>query len=309
MVTERAQIIKKASWVGIIGNAVLALLKVSTGLYTGSLSVIGDGVDSTADILMSLVSLFSAIIIAKPPDKNHPYGHFRAETMATLIISLMMFIVGLELFRGSITGLLHPEPKEIPSVIALYVMGVSIAGKVLLSQYLCRAGKKIDSSILIASGRNMRNDVLISSGVLIGLIFVIFLNLPFIDYVIAVVISAWIMFTAVRIFWDINREFMDSVEDQSVYDCIFKAVGDSRGAVNPHRTRVRKLSSLLMIDLDIEVDGNMTVTEAHSIAMEVERTIKKQLPNVYDIMVHVEPRGNIEEKEKFGMSGTDIDEK
>ena len=133
--------------------------------------------------------------------------------------------------------------------------------------------------------------------------------MPVIDNIIALIISGWIMFTAIRIFLGINTELMDGVKDQSVYNCIFEAVKTARGAINPHRTRVRKLSSLYIIDLDIEVDGSMSVTEAHDVAMEVEHTIKEQLPNVYDIMVHIEPRGNIEEKEKYGMSHSDMDEK
>ncbi len=307
MIDERARIIKTASWVGIIGNGILALLKVSTGLYTGSLSVIVDGIDSTSDIAMSIISLFTAIIISKPPDPEHPYGHFRAEAIATSIMSFVMFIVGFELLRSSVSGLIHPVTRGIPPTLTLYVIGISILGKILLSVYLRKVGNRIDSGILIANSKNMQNDVLISTGVLGGLVFIVFLRIPVIDNIIALMISCWIMFTAVRIFLEINTELMDGVKDQSVYNCIFEALKTTKGAINPHRTRVRKLSSLYMIDLDIEVDGSMSVTDAHDIAIEVERTIKKQLPNVYDIMVHVEPRGNIEEKEKYGISHSDMD--
>ncbi len=306
-VDERTQTIKRASWIAIIGNGVLAILKVSVGLIAGSLAVIGDGIDSTSDIVMSVISLFAAIIIAKPPDSKHPYGHFRAETIATTVLGFIMLFVGFELLKTSIVSLFQLEGKEMPSSVALYAIGISIAGKIGLTLYLRQVGKNINSRMLIANGKNMQNDIIISCGVLIGLIFVLLLQLPIIDSIIGISISLWIMYTAFRIFLETNTELMDGVEDKTVYDCIFKAVDSTKGAINPHRTRVRKISNLYVIDLDIEVAGSMSVTEAHAIAMAVEQEINKQIENVYDIMVHIEPKGNVETKEKFGVSEDSAD--
>lgn len=300
---RRTQTIKRASWIAIIGNAILAAAKVTAGLLAGSLAVIGDGIDSTSDIVMSVISLFAAIIIAKPPDKKHPYGHFRAETIATTVLAFIMLFVGFELAKTSITTLIAREPRDIPSAAALYAIGFSIIGKTGLAVFLRRAGKRINSSMLTANGKNMQNDIIISCGVLVGLVFILILKLPIIDLIFGIGISLWIMFTAFKILLETNTELMDGVEDKSVYDCIFKAVDSTKGAINPHRTRVRKIASLYVIDIDIEVDDTMSIKEAHDIAMEVEREIKSHLDNVYDIMVHTEPRGNVETKEKFGLSG------
>lgn len=304
---ERTRTIKRASWIGIIGNGVLAVVKVSIGIFAGSLAVIGDGIDSTSDIVMSVISLFTAIIIARPADTKHPYGHFRAETIATTVLAFIMLFVGFELIKTSISGLIAREARAIPSPVALYAIGISIIGKILLALYLQRTGKRINSPILIANGKNMQNDIIISCGVLIGLVFILLLRLPIIDSILGVGISLWIMYTAFRIFWEMNTELMDGVADKSIYEAIFKAVEKTAGAINPHRTRVRNMSNLYVIDIDIEVDGSLTVTEAHDIAMAVEKEIKEKIENVYDIMVHVEPKGNVETKEKFGVSEPHLD--
>ncbi|MFP4561708.1 MAG: cation diffusion facilitator family transporter [Spirochaetia bacterium] len=299
---ERSRGIRTASWIAIVGNAFLAFLKIAGGLFSGSLAVVGDGVDSFSDIISSVISLFAAVIIAKPADPKHPYGHHRAETIATSLLAFIMFFVGVELIQSSVGGIINPEDKEVPRALALWITGLSILGKTGLALYLRICGKRIESSMLAANGKNMQNDVLISSGVLIGLLFAVFFTAPIVDSILAVAIGLWVIVSAVRIFLDINTELMEGIEDRSVYEDILKAVEDTQGAVNPHRTRVRKLSSCYVIDLDIEVDGKKTVDEAHAIAVKVEETIKDRIENIYDIIVHVEPKGNYEESEKYGVS-------
>jgi cation diffusion facilitator family transporter len=299
---ERSRGIRTASWIAIVGNGLLAFLKIGGGLFSGSLAVVGDGVDSFSDIISSVISLFAAVIIAKPADPEHPYGHHRAETIATSLLAFIMFFVGFELIQNSIPGILNPEEKEIPKTFALWITGLSILGKTGLALYLKIYGKRIRSTMLTANGRNMQNDVLISAGVLIGLLVTVFFAAPIVDSVLAILIGLWVIVSSIRIFLEINTELMEGIEDQSVYEEILKAVEDTQGAVNPHRTRVRKLASCFVIDLDIEVDGKKTVDEAHAIALRVEETIKDRIENIYDIIIHVEPKGNYEEAEKFGVS-------
>ena len=110
-----------------------------------------------------------------------------------------------------------------------------------------------------------------------------------------------IIWTAVRIFLDANTELMDGVNDTSIYQAVFDAVDQVENVTNPHRTRIRKLSNLYLIDLHIEVDGALTVAEGHELAMEVEQVLRQKIENLYDVAVHVEPLGNLE-KEKFGLS-------
>jgi len=155
-------------------------------------------------------------------------------------------------------------------------------------------------------GIHMRNDMLISSTVLIGLLATILFEVPVIDKIIALVISVFIMYEAIMIFLKSNTELMDGIQDSDLYDQLFESIRKVKGAHNPHRTRARKIGSRYMVNLDIEVDPEMKVRDAHNIAKEVEDTIKTDIRNVYDVMVHVEPMGNLEKDEKFGITEKDV---
>jgi len=304
---ERARRIELISWVAIVGNLLLALLKIIAGIRAGSLAVLGDGIDSTTDIVASGITLFAARIIAKPPDREHPYGHFRAETIATKTMSFIIFFAGAQLALSTGRRIISGEYGGVPEIAALYAAAISIVGKAVLSVLLSRSGKKLDSSMVRANGKNMQSDILISTGVLAGVVFTQIFRMPLLDSITALLISLWIMRTAFTIFVESNMELMDGLGDQTVYPVIFKAVDEISGAVNPHRTRVRRLGNMYIIDLDIEVDGGKTVTEAHNIAIQVEHTIKQRVDNVYDIMVHVEPKGNVERNERFGVTDPEIE--
>jgi len=303
---QRAGRIALISWIAIAGNLVLALLKIIVGLRAGSLAVLGDGIDSTTDIVASGITVFAAGIIAKPPDREHPYGHFRAETIATKTLSFIIFFVGSQLVLSTVRRLISGQYGGVPEITALYAAGISIIGKIALTVLLLRSGKKLDSSMLRANGTNMQNDILISAGVLVGVLLTQVFRLPLLDSIVALLVGLWIMRTAFMIFKESNLELMDGMGDQTIYPVIFKAVEEVAGAGNPHRTRVRRLGNMYIIDLDIEVDGKKTVIEAHEIALQVEQEIKQRVDNVYDIMVHVEPRGNIELDERFGITDSEV---
>jgi divalent metal cation (Fe/Co/Zn/Cd) transporter len=129
--------------------------------------------------------------------------------------------------------------------------------------------------------------------------------MPVIDSIFAIMISVWIMKSGFDIFMETNVELMDGISDQTIYNRIFDLVSEVNGAKNPHRLRVRKLANLFVIGVDIEVDPNLKVAEAHKIAQAVEQKLKTQLGNVYDVMVHIEPFGNIEH-EKYGISAENL---
>jgi cation diffusion facilitator family transporter len=303
---DRTGLLKRASIIGIGGNAVLAALKISIGLIAGSLAVVGDGIDTTTDVVISFITLLAARIIEKPSDKEHPFGHGRAETIATTVLAFIIFFAGAELFLSSLSTLIKGEKRELPGMLAIYVTIVSIGGKLLLAWSQFAIGKKMKSSLLIANGKNMRNDVVTSVTVLAGLFFTFVLKLPVLDSVMALVVSLLIIRTAVGVFLEANTELMDGNTDNSLYASIFEAVNSVGGAGNPHRTRIRKIASLYDVDLDIEVDGSLTVNESHAIAMAVERAIKARIENVYDVMVHVEPAGNTEADEQYGLDESTI---
>lgn len=294
--------IRKASWVSIIGNALLSVLKLVIGFVSGSMAVIADGIDSASDILASVVTLIAARIISKPPDPKFPFGYAKADTIATKVLSFIIFFAGAQLAITTITTLVENVTREIPSMIAIYVTVFSIAGKLGLSWYQFRIGKATESHMLQANAKNMQNDVLISGSVLLGLLFTYIFKLPVLDTVTGLLVSVYIMYTAFKIFMKTNVELMDGIEDKGVYEDIFVAVDSVKGAHKPHRVRIRQMGKYYMIDIDIEVNGEITVKESHQIAQNVEDSIRDRIRNVYDVLVHVEPYGKDHKEEMFGVS-------
>lgn len=292
----------RTSWISTIGNLILSVSKIVIGLLAGSLAVLGDGLDSATDVIISIVMIFTARIMNKPPSQKYVYGYEKAEGIATKVLSLVIFYAGMQMFFSSVKAISLSEAKELPSTLAIYVTIFSIIGKLILAYYQYKQGKKIESSLLMANAVNMRNDVLISVGVLAGLIFTFIFKLPILDTITGLIISLFIIRSSISIFMDSNIELMDGVKDESIYKKIFDAVGKVPNASNPHRVRSRMIGNLYSIVMDVEADGSITLDEAHEIANQVEGSIKQTIENVYDIVVHIEPKGKCHTEEKFGIT-------
>lgn len=292
--------ILRASYVSVIGNGVLSAAKIIVGAISGSFAVISDGIDSASDVAMSVVMIVTAKIMGRKPNRKYVYGYAKAELIATKILSMLIFFAGAEMFVSAIRNLFSEQERIMPGKIAIYVTVASILCKLLLSLYQTATGRKTGSSMLIANGINMRNDVVISLSVLVGLFFSFVLELPILDSVTALLVSCFIVWSAVRIFMDSNTELMDGVKDVTVYQKIFDAIEKVDGIKNTHRVRSRSIGNKYMITLDVEADGNMTLNQAHALTIEVEQRIRESIPEVYDIVVHIEPFGTHPE-EVFGV--------
>jgi len=300
---ERARLAKIAwvAWISIGANTILALSKIIGGWVSGSLAVVGDGIDSFGDILSSMLTLVTTLIISRPPDERFPWGRQRADTVATKFLAFVVFFFGAQLSYSSFLSLWNHEPRALPGLVAFVVTGVSIVVKVALAILLYWSGRNSHSGMMVANAKNMRSDVVISVVVLLGLVFSEVLGIGLIDLIFAFLVGLWIMRTGIEIFMETNTELMDGMDDKTLYFQVFDAVASVPGALNPHRTRIRKFANYYLIDIDIEVAPSLTVAQAHEISQEVEEAIKQRLKNVYDIMVHIEPEGNVEHAEKFGL--------
>lgn len=303
---DRSEQLKRASWIGIIGNSILAALKIVVGFLSGSFAVIGDGIDTMADTLTYVITLFTARVIGKPPDSKYPYGYKKAESISTKVLSFIIFFAGAQLLISTASRIIEGEARPMPSLIAIYVTLISIIGKGILAFWQFRIGKRNNSSMIIANAKNMQNDIIISASVLIGLVFTFIFKMPILDLVTAMLVALWIIWVAFRIFQETNLELMDGVSDTEIYDKIFQSVDLVKGAYNPHRIRVRQLADLWLIGLDIEVDKDIKVEKAHEISKSVEIELRKKIPNLYDIIIHIEPRGNVETDEVYGISEGNI---
>jgi len=303
---DRTGLVRKAAFIALFGNLFLALLKITTGVFTGSLAVIGDGIDSSTDVAIAVMTLAVGAIINQPSDKEHPWGHQRAETVATIVLAFIIMLAGFQLSTSALHQLRSGETSKLPEFAALAVTVVSIAGKLLLAFSQYRLGKKSGSAMILANAKNMTNDIIISTSVFVGLGASVLFKLPLLDSVTAILVGLWVMKSAIGIFMELNLELMDGNADDGLYKSLFQAVKSVPGAGNPHRARIRKMASAWDIDLDIEVDGSLTVRQAHVIAELVEKAIREQITDVYDIMVHVEPAGGGEHTEQFGLSAKDL---
>jgi len=300
---NRTKLIRQASIIALAGNLVLAVGKIITGIFADSLAVLGDGIDSSTDVVIALVSLVVSVIIARPADEDHPWGHYRAETMATTTLSFILFFCGAQLILNSLQDLLSGNRAQLPEMPALIMTLISIVGKTALAFSQYHLGKKAESSMLKANGINMRNDIIISSGVMIGLLIAVIGKIPMADTITAILVGLWVLRSSIGIFREVNLELMDGTSDKEGYREVFEAALSVPGVQCPHRARMRKIASYWDIDLDIEVDPTLSVLEAHKIAMQVEDAIKNRVKDVYDIMIHVEP-ANLGEhtNEGFGLN-------
>jgi len=298
---NKTKYIRTAAIIALGGNIGLALLQIIFGLISNSNALVGNGIDSSADVLISIVTLFIVKVISKPADAKHPWGHGRAETVATAFLSFIIFFAGAQLIISSITSLISGDQTTTPSSLALVISIISIIGKLLLAWSQHTLGKRADSAMIKANAKNMASDVMVSVGVLIGLVISIVIDSAHADTIIALLIGAWIIKTAIGIFLEVNVELMDGNSNMAKYQVIVDSVNATNGAFNPHRARMRSIAGFWDINFDIDVDPNCTVKQAHKIMMQVEREIRKRLENVYDIVIHVEPKGD-DEKEVFGLS-------
>ncbi|WP_245612755.1 cation diffusion facilitator family transporter [Kosmotoga pacifica] len=303
---NRDKYAKKGAVIGIIGNAFLSVLKIFTGLFTGSMAITADGLDSATDIVTSVITLISTNLSQKPPDTEHPYGHERAETIASKIISIVIFFAGAQLAIFSvqklISGNLHIE--HLP--VVLYVAFLSSAGKYTLYRYKLYIGRKIDSSVFLADAINMRSDIYISLSVVVGMVIVKLTDLFVFDTILGLLVSAFVIKTAIELFMTSSYELMDGIPAKNnIYRRVLEEATRIDGVSNPHRIRIRKFGHKYFVELDMEVEGNLTVSKAHELSKAVEKNIKSSVPEVYDVHVHIEPFGNIE-RETFGLDKSHI---
>ena len=305
----KSHYIRKAGIFALAGNAILAAVKFIFAYFSHSLAIAGDALDSSSDVLTAVVTLIISVIISKPSDKEHPWGHGRAETTATMILSFIIFTAGMELCIQSTKRIFSAEISESVSIWAVAAALISIAGKLILFLIQLHYGKLADSEIVKANAENMKSDTVMSAAILAGLLLSKIFKLPILDPVIAFLVGLWVIKNAIMLFIQTNLELMDGNTDNSLYRKLFKAANSVPGVSNPHRARIRKIASHYDIDLDIEVSPSLSVYEAHELSEKVEEAVIDAIPEVYDIVVHIEPAGsdNHQPKEKFGLSPAEID--
>lgn len=282
-----------AAWLGIVVNVALTVLKGIVGFWGGSAALVADAFHSGSDILASTVVLVGLNISRKPPDKDHPYGHGRAESIAAKIVAIIIILAGFNIAYSSLRCLVEGVGGA-PSGIALLVALFSIITKEGLFRFVFQQGKKISSPALIASAWEHRNDAISSvaaffgiSGAMLGGRF----DIPFffyLDPLAGLAVSALIVKMGYNIARDAARELMDSCMDEVEEAHIREKALEVEGVKEIDDLRSRQTGHLIFIDLQIAVDEGITVREGHDVAYRVKKKILED-PCIADVLVHVNP--------------------
>ena len=281
--------INRITWMGALLNLSLSFIKFVVGYLGASQAVIADAVHSLSDLSTDLAVIFGIRFWSAPPDKDHPYGHRRIETLITMCIGLILAIVAIGIGFEALTTIREVHIEQ-TSWIAVIGPILSIILKEVLHRWTLTVGKRTKSSAVIANAWHHRSDVLSSFPALIAVIASsINPDWAFIDHIGAFIISLFIL----KVSWDIISPSLSELVDGGVSDedrdIIKKIVLDVDGVKDVHAIRTRKLGPNLCIDLHILVDPDISVRTGHNISEEVQNTLVKEGPDVMDVVVHIEP--------------------
>ncbi|MFE5322638.1 cation diffusion facilitator family transporter [Paenibacillus sp. NPDC056579] len=276
---------EKGAWVSIIAYIILSAFKISMGYFTGSEALTADGINNTTDIIVSLAVLIGLRIARKPPDQDHPYGHMRAETIASLVASFIMFAAGIQVIIQAAQSLMSGE-RHAPDMLAAWIALLCAACMWGVYLYNSRLARRINSQSLMAAAHDNRSDALVSIGAAVG-IFGSRLGLPILDAVAAFAVGIVICKTAWDIFSESTHALTDGFDEQKL-KTFQQTVGDTPGVKRIKDIRARVHGSSVLLDVVVEVSAELSVEQSHDISDEIERRMhtKHHIENVH---VHVEP--------------------
>lgn len=291
---DRTRKIIIATWVGILVNTLLTIAKGIGGFMSGSRALIADALHSASDIVGSVVILVAVKIANKPPDKEHPYGHGKAENVASIIVALLLIIVGVEISISSIKVFSGSHPTA-PGISALIIIFLSILVKEALFHYKYRLGKKYKSSALISEAWHHRSDSLSSFAALLGIgaaMLGSFYNIPLLLYGDALA-SIVVSIIVIKVGYDLAKEssvvMMEKVLSPTETKNYEKTVFQVTGVETIDQMYARTHGSYVIIDIKISVNPMITVKEGHDIASEVRKILLKKHSDIEDVLVHVNP--------------------
>lgn len=285
---ERSKVANSTSFISILINGLLAALQIVFGLITQSYSMIADAVHTLSDLLSDFVVLIANRFAKEKADAGHPYGHFRFETIAVLIIAVLLIVVGLEIITTSVGRIQNPATMEVNAGLAFFIALIAILAKELLYRYMAKVAKRVDSTIIMANALHARSDAISSLVVAVGLA-AHFFGLSYADLVASLIVGAMIAYMGVKMAWNSLMDLADRSVDKTTLDTITNAIRDTPGLVDFHDLKTRKTGDFVLVELHLDLPARMTIAEGHDIADEVERRIKDAVPLVNYVMTHFDP--------------------
>ena len=278
--------IKKAGLAGIFGNIFLLLIKATIGLITHSQSMIADSVNSASDIIASLMTFIGNKISSEPKDKDHNFGHGKAEYIFSLFISITMIVVSLKILIDSASSLINKTYFEF-SWILIIVCIITIITKFILYLYTKKLYKKYDNILLKSNFKDHKNDCMVTTCTLISIIFGLF-GIYWVDGLVGIGISIWILLTGIGIFLESYNVLMDVSLDEKTKETIMELVKSHQDIKNCYNLYTAPVGYKYLVVFTIAVDGDMTTYDSHKLANHLEKDIEK-LDKVDKAVIHVHP--------------------
>ncbi|MBK7312971.1 cation diffusion facilitator family transporter [Candidatus Aalborgicola defluviihabitans] len=286
-VAERAVAASRSTWVSVGVNVVLTAAQISVGIFSKSQGLIADGIHSLSDLVSDFVVLFANHHSKKDADEDHPYGHHRFETAASLALGLILLAVGVGMLWSAFRKLEAPELVPQVHVVALWVAGGALVSKELLFRYMLAVAKRVKSSMLVANAWHARSDAASSLVVGIGIIGNL-AGYPILDPIAALIVGFMVAKMGWSFGWSAMHDLMDRAVDEQEVAAIRKTLVETPGVSDVHDVRTRKMGDMIVVDAHIEVDANITVEAGHDIAVLARQRVL-QRHRVLNLMTHVDP--------------------
>lgn len=280
--------IRKVTLVGSFVDLALGVAKIMAGWLSHSQALVADGIHSLSDLVTDFMVLWAAKHAHAEADEEHPYGHGRIETVATVGLGLALIVVAIGIAYDAVDRLFHPDELLNPGYWALAVALSSVILKELIYHYTMRAAKKYRSNMLRANAWHSRTDAISSIVVVIGVIGTM-AGLTYLDAVAAVVVAVMIGKIAFELIWHSIQELMDAGLEQERVLAIREAIMQVDGVVELHELRTRRIGPDALVDVHVLVDSRLSISEGHHIAEAVRQKLVKEIDEVSDVMVHVDP--------------------
>ncbi|MGD8212784.1 MAG: cation diffusion facilitator family transporter [Desulfobacterales bacterium] len=290
----RAAKANHVTWVGFFVNLILVVFKLVAGILGNSAAMIADAIHSLSDFATDVVVLASIRVVSKPADPSHDYGHGKFETLAAAAIALTLLLVGGGLLwtgGKKIWLAVDGAPLEAPGIVAFVAAGVSVACKEWLYRYTADVGRKISSQAVIANAWHHRSDAFSSIGTMLGIGGAVFLGRKWyvLDPIAAVIVSFFIIKVAISILSGSIKELSEESLDEAIEDEILMLSSKIGGISGTHNLKTRRIGNHIAIDLHINVDGSLSVIDAHTLASQLEASLRDRFGEQTFVSIHVEP--------------------
>ncbi len=288
MTTNKDKAIR-TTYLSILGNAALAIAKGITGVFGHSYALIADAIESSTDVFSSLMVLFGIKYSTKPPDKNHPYGHGKAEPLITFVVVGFLVMSATIIAYEAIDHI--KTPHKVPEKYTLLVLGIVILIKEGFYRFVSKKGEETNSTSLNADAWHHRSDAITSAFAFIGISIAIYMGPGYetADDWAALIASAFIYYNAYLIFRPALGEVMDEHFYDDLVEDIRKISKNVEGVVDTEKCLVRKTGLTYHIDLHMIVDKDITVKEGHTIAHRLKKVLIQEIPEISDVLIHMEP--------------------